>query len=66
MARQLTPETQLTILRIKDAWYQLPAYRNTEYSTDVYGAVFRHGVRTLGAFDQYLAERGKPTRAQSR
>ena len=66
VARQLTPETQLTILRIKDAWYQLPAYRNTVYSTDVYDAVLRQGVCTLDAFDQYLAERGKPTRAQSR
>ena len=66
VARQLTPENRLAILRIKDAWYQLPAYRNTVYSTDVYDAVLRHGVRTLGAFDQYLAERGKPTHAQSR
>lgn len=62
--QQLTPETRLTILRIKDAWYQLPAYRNEVYSTDIYDAVLQHGVRTLAEFDQYLAERGKPTRAK--
>lgn len=59
--QQLTPETQLTILRIKDAWYQLPTYRSEVYSTDIYDAVLQHGVHTLAAFDQYLAERGKPT-----
>ena len=62
--QQLTPETRLTILRIKDVWYQLPAYRQAVYSTDIYDAVLQHGVRTLTEFDQYLAQRGKPTRAK--
>lgn len=62
--QQLTPETRLTILRIKDAWYQLPAYRSEVYSTDIYDAVLQHGVRTLIEFDQYLVERGKPTHAK--
>ena len=62
--QQLTPETRLTILRIKDVWYQLPAYRVEVASTDIYDAVLQHGVRTLTEFDQYLAERGKPTRAK--
>ncbi|GHO88483.1 hypothetical protein [Dictyobacter formicarum] len=65
LERQLTPETRLLILRIKDVWYQLPAYRNTVASTDIYDAVLQHGVRTLDDFDQYLAQRGKPTRAES-
>ena len=65
IAQQLTPETRLIILRIKDAWYQLPAYRNEVASTDIYDAVLQHEVRTLNEFDQYLAERGKPTRTKS-
>jgi len=65
IAQQLTPETRLTILRIKDAWYQLPAYRSEVASIDIYDAVLQHGVRTLSEFDQYLAERGKPTRTKS-
>ncbi len=62
--QQLTPETRLIILRIKDVWYQLPAYRVEVASTDIYDAVLQHGVRTLPEFDQYLVERGKPTRAK--
>lgn len=61
----LTFETRLLILRIKDAWYQLPAYRNTVASTDIYDAVLHHGVRTLDDFDHYLAQRGKPTRTEN-
>ncbi|MBO0796943.1 MAG: hypothetical protein J2P36_39185 [Ktedonobacteraceae bacterium] len=64
IAQQLTPETRLTILRIKDAWYQLPAYRVEVASTDIYDAVLQHGVRTLTEFDQYLVERGKPPRTK--
>ena len=64
IAQQLTPETRLTILRIKEVWYQLPTYRVEVISTDIYDAVLQHGVRTLTEFDQYLVERGKPPRAQ--
>ncbi len=63
MKGQLTPETRLAILWIKDVWYQLPTYRNEVYSTDIYDAVLQHGVRTPGEFDTYLAERGKPARS---
>jgi hypothetical protein len=59
----LHEQANLTILQIKDAWYQLPAYRSEVYSTDIYDAVLQHGVCTLTAFDQYLAQRGKPTRS---
>lgn len=62
LEQQLTPETRLTILRIKDAWYQLPAYRVEVASTDIYDAVLQHGVRTLAEFDHYLVQRGKPVR----
>ena len=64
MKGQLTPETRLAILWIKDVWYQLPSYRNEVYSTDIYDAVLQHGVRTPGEFDMYLAEHGKPARSR--
>lgn len=64
--QELTPETRLTILRIKEGWYQLPAYRVEVVSTDIYDAVLHHGVRTLTEFDQYLIERRKPPRARVR
>lgn len=61
--QQLTPETRLTILHIKDIWYKLPFYRQEVSSVDIYDAVLQQGVRTLDEFDEYLNERGKPTRA---
>jgi hypothetical protein len=64
MAQELTPETRLTILRLKDVWYQLPAYRVEVASTDIDDAVLQHGVRTLTDLDQYLVERGKPPHSQ--
>ncbi|MDQ2716934.1 MAG: hypothetical protein M3Z08_18680 [Chloroflexota bacterium] len=60
--QQLTPDTRLTILWIKDIWYQFPAYRQEVYSTDIYDAVLQHGVRTPTEFDDYLVQRGKPAR----
>ncbi|MGH2495229.1 MAG: hypothetical protein ACRDIV_11055 [Ktedonobacteraceae bacterium] len=59
--QQLTPETRLAILWIKDIWCRLPVYRMEVYSTDIYDAVFQHGVRTPGEFNKYLARPGKPT-----
>jgi hypothetical protein len=63
LEQQLTPDARLTILQIKDAWYQHPAYRIRVSSTDIYDAVLHHAVRTLTEFDQYLVQRGKPTHA---
>jgi len=63
--QQLTPETRLAILCIKDVWYKLPFYRQEVSSVDIYDAVLQHGVRTLDEFDQYLNERGKPTRIEA-
>jgi hypothetical protein len=62
IARQLTEETRLSILWIKDVWYRLPTYRNQVYSVDIYDAVLAHGVRTPTEFDEYLIKRGKPAR----
>ena len=62
LARQLTGETRLAILWIKDVWYRLPTYRDQVYSVDIYDAVLTHGVRTPAEFDKYLIEHGKPAR----
>lgn len=62
IVRQLTEETRLSILWIKDIWYRLPSYRDQVYSVDIYDAVLEHGVRTPAEFDVYLTERGKPAR----
>jgi hypothetical protein len=62
LQEQLTPESRLAILWIKDVWHRLPAYRVEVCSVDIYDAVLRHGVRTPDGFDRYLAERGKPAR----
>ena len=63
MRKQLTAESRLAILWIKDVWYRLPAYRMQVCSLDIYDAVLKHGVRTPEGFDQYLIERGKPARS---
>lgn len=60
-ARELTPETRLAILRIKDIWHRHPTYRHTVLGVDVYTAVLNHGVRSPDAFAAYLHERGKMT-----
>lgn len=62
MQTQLTSESRLAILWIKDLWHRLPAYRTHVCSMDIYDAVLQHGIRTPMGFDQYLTERGKPTR----
>ncbi len=62
LEQKLTPETRVAILYIKDVWWQQPSYRQEVSSVDIYDAVLLHGIRTLDQFDQYLSERGKPTR----
>lgn len=63
LIQQLTPETRLAILWLKDIWHRLPSYRDQVLSIDIYDAVLQHGVRTPDEFDTYLSERGKPTSA---
>jgi len=65
LEQQLTPESRLTILRIKNIWYKLPNYRTKVFSTDIYDAVLKHGVRDIAQFDTYLTERGKPSLKES-
>jgi len=56
LEQQLTPETRLAILWIKNVYHQLPTYRNTIYSIDIYEAVVQHGVRSPKEFARYLAD----------
>ncbi len=60
--QELTPETRLAILRIKDVWWKQPSYGQEVSSVDIYDAVLQHGIRTLNEFDRYLIERGKSAR----
>lgn len=54
MRRDLTDETRLTILWIKDTWHRDPAYRHTVSSVDIYTAVLDHGIRTPEQFAEWL------------
>jgi hypothetical protein len=63
LKRQLTDETRLAILWIKDVWHRLPTYPDEGGGFDVYEAVLRGGVRTPEQFDAYLRERGLPGRS---
>lgn len=62
LSAQLTDETRVAILWIKDIWHQLPIYPYEIGGFDVYDAVLEHGVRTPREFEAYLRERGLPTR----
>lgn len=59
---QLTEETRLVILWLKDIWHQISSYQHGVSGVDIYDAVLQHGVRTPAEFDAYLRERGKPGR----
>lgn len=62
LKRQLTDETRLAILWIKDVWHRLPTYPDEGGAFDVYEAVLCGGVRTPELFDAYLRARGLPGR----
>ena len=58
---QLTAETRLAILTLKDRWRGEPEFHATVLSVDVYDAVLEHGVRAPEEFERYLRQRGKLT-----
>jgi len=58
LAQELTEETRLAILWIKDVWHRLPTYPDEVGGTDIYTAVLEHGVRTPAQFAAYLKNRG--------
>lgn len=57
--QQLTPESKLAILRIKQAVSALPSYRKTITSMDIYTAVINDKVVDLEGFKAYLAKNNK-------
>jgi hypothetical protein len=59
LEQQLTPETRLAILWIKNVCHQFPTYRDTIYSVDIYDAVVQHGVRNPKEFASYLTSSGR-------
>jgi len=65
LSRRLDAETTPAILRLKDAWHELPAYPYTVGGYEICTAVLDHGVRTLAELDAYLASGGLPTRAEA-
>lgn len=54
---RLTPSARLAILRIKEAWYRLPAYGSQVHSYDIYEAVLDHGVSSPEEFESWLNDR---------
>jgi hypothetical protein len=59
MPPKLTLELRRAILLIKSAWAAGPEYGKTVRSFDIYSAVLNDGVRTLEAFDAWLADRAQ-------
>lgn len=62
LARRLTDETRLAILRIKESWHRLPGYPDEVGGVDIYEAVLDHGVRTPQEFAAFLHHQGRPVR----
>jgi hypothetical protein len=60
---RLTDETRLTILALKDAWYENPAYPEVVGGFEIAHAVLNHDVGSLAELDAYLVARGLPARA---
>jgi hypothetical protein len=65
LQRELTEETRLAILWIKDVWRPLPVYPYRVGGYEVYEAVLTAGVRTPDEFDAYLIARGLPGREEA-
>jgi hypothetical protein len=62
---RLTPESRLTILRLKHSWHHLPDYPEIVSAWEIYDAVLNHDVETLDDLDAFLEARGLPTRRSS-
>jgi hypothetical protein len=65
LQRELTEETRLAILWIKDIWHRLPAYPYQVGGYEMYDAVLNAGVRTPDEFDAYLIARRLPSRDEA-
>ncbi|GAA0995597.1 hypothetical protein GCM10009555_089930 [Acrocarpospora macrocephala] len=60
LARHVTPEQRMAILRLKHLWRRSPHYPYRVGGTDVYDAVLEHDVRSPEEFSTYLRLRGLP------
>jgi hypothetical protein len=65
LQRELTEETRLAILWIKDIWHHLPVYPYQVGGYQIYDAVLNAGVRSPDEFDAYLTARGLPDREET-
>jgi hypothetical protein len=54
MRARLTPETRISILEIKEAYWRRREYRDTITSDLIYRAVLDVGIRSLTDFERYL------------
>jgi hypothetical protein len=64
LRERLTDESRLTILTLKDAWHREAAYPDVVGGFEICDAVLWKGVRSLDQLDEYLSERGLPTRSR--
>ena len=64
LTARLTDELRIALLRLKDAWWSLPAYPEIVSAWQIYDAALNHDVRTLDELDAYLSARGFPTLAR--
>jgi hypothetical protein len=55
--RRLTPEIREVILRIKEAYWNDPRYRDTITSAGIYEAVLDHGIRSVAEYEEYFSAR---------
>jgi hypothetical protein len=57
---QLTEETRLAILWLKDIWQRSPTYPDKVTGADIYDAVLKFGVRSPEHLRAHLMKRGLP------
>ena len=57
---QLTEETRLAILWLKDIWQRSPTYPDKVSGPDIYDAVLKFGVRSPEHLRAHLTKRGLP------
>ncbi len=60
LREQLTEETRLVILWLKDIWRRSPSYPYEVGGWEIYDAVLNHGVRTPERLRAYLIAHGYP------
>lgn len=62
LGERITESTRLTVLMLKDAWFEEAAYPDVVGAFEIYDAVLWNGVQSLEQLDAYLLQRGLPAR----